>query len=91
MSWKSHVISWKNQVLMPVHFVRDKDMIRTPLETFGAIIRFLQLDYDRKRLKRAVINRDFKILQQMEKEQDFREKMQLCENFFWKGEIANYS
>jgi hypothetical protein len=73
-----------------VYFVRNPLDVWSSYANHGAIIRFLQLDYDRKILKRAVIDSDFKILQQMEKEQGFREKMQLCENFFWKGEIGNY-
>ncbi|MCK9625816.1 MAG: sulfotransferase domain-containing protein [Bacteroidales bacterium] len=90
LSWKSHVQSWKNQTLIPVHFVRYEDMIRKPMETFGSIITFLELEYDEKRLERAIINSDFKLLQQMEEENGFKEKTQLCQHFFWKGKIGNY-
>jgi hypothetical protein len=90
LSWKSHVQSWKNQTLIPVHFVRYEDMIRKPMETFGSIITFLELEYDEKRLERAITNSDFKLLQQMEEENGFKEKAQLCQHFFWKGKIGNY-
>nr|WP_321487030.1 sulfotransferase domain-containing protein [uncultured Draconibacterium sp.] len=90
MSWKSHVQSWKNQSVIPIHFVRYEDMLQKPVETFGEIVRFMGVECNEERLKRAIINSDFKNLQQMEQEQGFREKMQLCENFFWKGKIGNY-
>lgn len=90
MSWKSHVKSWKDQALIPVQIVRYEDMQQKPVETFGDIIRFLELDYHPERLERAIRNSDFKLLQEMEQEHGFKEKMQKCENFFWKGKIGNY-
>ncbi|PHR68770.1 MAG: sulfotransferase [Lutibacter sp.] len=90
LSWKSHYDSWKSQTEIPVHIVRYEDMKQTPMETFGAIIKFLKLDYDKERLGRAIVNSDFKLLQQMEAETGFKEKAQFCENFFWKGTIGNY-
>ena len=89
-SWQGHVQSWKNQNLIPIHFVRYEDMLQKPLETFGAVVRFLDLEYDEKRLQRAIGQSDFKLLQQMEQEKGFGEKMQLCKSFFWKGRIGNY-
>ncbi|MCI1779305.1 MAG: sulfotransferase domain-containing protein [Bacteroidales bacterium] len=90
MSWKSHVQSWKNQSVIPIHFVRYEDMLQEPVETFGEIVRFLGFECNEERLRRAIINSDFKNLQRMEQEQGFREKMQLCEQFFWKGKIGNF-
>lgn len=90
LSWKNHVQSWKNQNLISILFVRYEDMLQKPLETFGAIVSFLDLEYDEDRLQRAIIHSDFKLLQQMEQKKGFNEKMQLCKNFFWKGKIGNY-
>ena len=89
-SWQEHYFSWSKQQDIPVCVVRYEDMKRTPMESFGEIIRFLGLEYEEERLYRAIINSDFKLLQQMEKENGFREKMQKCESFFWKGTIGNY-
>lgn len=89
-SWKSHVKSWQQQSLIPIHLVRYEDMQQSPIATFGSIIKFLGLEYDEIRLERAIINSDFKLLQQMEQEKGFQEKMQLCKSFFWKGKIGNY-
>jgi len=89
-SWKSHIESWQSQSLIPVHFVRYEDMLQKPMETFELTIRFLGLEYEEQRLKRAIFNSDFKLLQQMEKENGFNEKLQFCKSFFWKGKIGNY-
>jgi hypothetical protein len=89
-SWKNHVQSWINQSRIPMLFVRYEDMLQKPLETFGAVVRFLDLEYNEERLQKAIIHSDFKLLQQMEQEKGFGEKMQLCQSFFWKGKIGNY-
>ena len=90
LSWKNHVQSWKNQSRIPILFVRYEDMLQKPLETFGTAVRFLGLEYNEERLQKAIIHSDFKLLQQMEQEKGFGEKMQLCQSFFWKGKIGNY-
>lgn len=90
LSWDLHYKSWNEQKAIPIHKVRYEDMLRKPLETFGSIIRFLNLDYDEERLSRAIINSDFKLLQKMENEKGFKERLQNCEQFFWKGSVGNY-
>lgn len=89
-SWKNHIKSWQQQDQIPIHIVRYEDMKQDPITAFGSIIRFLELEYDEDRLKQAIINSDFKLLQQMEQEKGFKEKMQKCESFFWKGKTGNY-
>jgi len=90
MSWESHVQSWKNQSEIPVHLVRYEDMLQKTTETFGNIIRFLGLEYDKERLNRAIINCSFKTLRQMEQETGFKERIHESQQFFWKGKIGNY-
>lgn len=90
LSWKNHIQSWKYQSRIPILFVRYEDMLQKPLETFGTAVRFLDLEYNEERLHKAIIHSDFKLLQQMEQEKGFGEKMQLCQSFFWKGKIGNY-
>lgn len=89
-TWQGHVLSWNQQTKIPVHTVRYEDMIRTPMETFGSIIRFIDLPYDENRLERAIANSSFNILKQMESEKGFIERSQDCKQFFWKGKIGNY-
>ncbi|WP_071146463.1 sulfotransferase domain-containing protein [Bacteroides ihuae] len=90
LSWQDHYKSWNEQNSIPIHTVRYEDMQQRPLEVFGSIIKFLQLEYNEDRLNRAIINSDFKLLQQMEHEQGFKEKTQKAKSFFWKGTIGNY-
>ena len=90
MSWKSHVRSWKDQSLIPIHFVRYEDMLQNSVETFGKIIRFMGLRYDEEQLERAVLHSDFKQLKQMEQVDGFRERLQQSKHFFWKGKAGNY-
>ena len=90
LSWRSHVESWRSQTEIPIHFVRYEDMKQNPLETFGQVIKFLELDYDTARLERAIEQSDFRVLQDMEMKDGFGERLQNCLSFFWKGEIGNY-
>lgn len=90
LSWQDHYKSWNEQNSIPIHTVRYEDMQQKPMEVFGSIIKFLQLEYNEDRLNRAITNSDFKLLQQMEHEQGFKEKMQKAKSFFWKGTIGNY-
>ena len=89
-TWQGHILSWTQQTQIPVHTVRYEDMLLTPMETFGSIIRFMDLPYDENRLKRAIANSSFNILKQMEQEKGFIERSQDCKQFFWKGKIGNY-
>ena len=90
LSWDEHYKSWNEQDSIPIHPVRYEDMLQKPVETFGSIVKFLNLEYDEERLSRSIINSDFKLLRQMEKEQGFIERPRHCESFFWKGTIGNY-
>jgi len=90
LSWKSHVQSWRNQTLIPIHFVRYEDMVQEPIEAFGSIIKFLELEYDDMRLGKTIIKSDFKLLQELEQKNGFKERPQKCQHFFWKGKIGNY-
>lgn len=89
-SWKNHIESWQSQSSIPVHFAKYEDMLQDPVDTFGLIVRFLGLEYEEQRLERAIVNSDFKLLQQMEEENGFNEKKQHCKSFFWKGRVGNY-
>jgi hypothetical protein len=89
-SWKNHVKSWQQQNQIPLHIVRYEDMIKEPINTFGSIIKFLDLEYEEGRLKRAINNSDFKLLQQMEQTNGFKEKPQLSKVFFREGKAGSY-
>ncbi|MFT5964462.1 MAG: hypothetical protein ACI9L6_001200 [Flavobacterium sp.] len=89
-SWKNHVKSWQQQNQIALHIVRYEDMIEDPITTFTSIIKFLGLEYEEERLKKALLNSDFRLLQQMEQTNGFKEKPQLSKAFFREGKIGNY-
>ncbi|MEA1877570.1 MAG: sulfotransferase domain-containing protein [Bacteroidota bacterium] len=53
-------------------------------------IRFIGLSDDPDRIKKAIEFARFDRLKDSEKKDGFNEKMQLCENFFWKGKSGYY-
>ena len=90
LSWKGHIARWRNQQAIPIHFVRYEDMKLDPIKAFGECVRFLELEYDEKRLRRAIEYSDFEVLKEMEMTNGFNERLQNCNSFFWKGKIGNY-
>ncbi len=90
LSWKSHVLSWKEQTSIPILFARYEDMKGSPLRTFKEIVNFLGIESDDFRIKNALEHCDFKVLAQMEESNGFKEKPQKCQKFFRSGEAGNY-
>lgn len=90
LTWDNHYYSWQNQNQIPVHTVRYEDMVMKPKEIFGSIVNWLELPYDEERIDRALKNSNFNTLQEMEQRDGFRERLQNCKQFFWKGKIGNY-
>lgn len=90
LSWDNHYYSWHNQNLIPVHSVKYEDMVMAPTETFSSIVKWLGLPYHEERIERALKHSNFETLQQMEQRDGFKEKLQNCKQFFWKGKIGNY-
>ena len=90
LTWDNHYYSWQNQNQIPVHTVRYEDMVMKSKEIFGSIVNWLELPYDEERIDRALKNSNFKTLQEMEQRDGFRERLQNCKQFFWKGKIGNY-
>jgi hypothetical protein len=89
-SWKNHVKSWQQQKQIPLHIVRYEDMKKNPVATFSSIINFLGIESGEERLQRAIHNSDFKLLQQMEQTNGFKEKPQLSKVFFREGKAGSY-
>ncbi len=52
-SWSGHVTSWTTDPSLRIHVLRYEDVIREPIETFGAVAAFLGLNPPPERLKRA--------------------------------------
>ncbi len=85
LSWSEHVSSWLDQSEIPVHLIRYEDMLFRPDETFGEAVRFLGLDTNMDRVRRAIRHSSFAILQAQERSNGFREKMTAAKCFFREG------
>jgi hypothetical protein len=87
LAWSGHVCSWLESGLS-VHVVRYEDMLAQPVETFGAAIRFLELEYDAERLERAIEFSRFEELQAQEAKNNFQERAPRAPNFFRQGKAG---
>jgi aryl sulfotransferase len=85
LSWSDHVLSWMSQQSIPVHLVRYEDMRQHPEDTFMAAARFCGLPCDLERVRRAMRNSSFELLQAQEREKGFREKPANAPSFFRSG------
>ena len=90
LDWSGHVLSWTEQNSIPVCILRYEDMKSEPLETFEKAVRFAGLSHGKDEILKALELSSFEILQQQEKENDFRERSPAAERFFRKGEIGSW-
>lgn len=90
LSWSSHVKSWTEQAPFPVSVLRFEDMKQKPVETFEKAVRFSGLEYERKKILKALELSSFEELQRQEKESGFKEKSPSSEMFFRKGEVGSW-
>ena len=90
LTWSGHVTSWVDEPGLRVLVVRYEDMQADTTATFGGVVRFCGLDYDSKRIAKAVDFSSFDRIQAQEEEHGFGEKMPLAESFFRKGEVGSW-
>ena len=90
LSWSANVSSWLESEL-PVHIVRYEDMLTNPTAAFGAVVRFVGLEWDDRRLAGAVDQARFERLQAQEEEQSgFLEKQPTAPSFFRAGTAGGW-
>jgi hypothetical protein len=85
LSWDSHVTSWIDQNSIRTHLVRYEDMCARPHEAFDTILQFLGIEAGIERIRNAVSNSSFEVLQRQEEEFGFREKPIESKKFFRTG------
>jgi aryl sulfotransferase len=85
LSWSGHIRSWVDEAGLNLHVVRYEDMVRAPVETFAGAVRFLGLDFDLDRVRRAVEFSSFAELQSQELAHGFCEKPPTAPSFFREG------
>jgi len=89
-SWSQHVASWTSDGNRGVHVVRYEDMLADPQAAFAAIVAFLGLDRDRKRIARAINHASFDSLKKQERAHGFSEKPAHQKTFFRKGTAGQW-
>lgn len=91
LTWSAHVTSWLDAPdSFPRLAVRYEDMKRDPTGTFGRVIRFLDLPFERMRLEKAIAFSSFDRLRGQEAASGFREKPRQAARFFRKGAIGSW-
>ena len=85
LDWSEHVLSWTERSGLPLYVIRFEDMLSDAFKTFSGTLEFLELDYGREQIEKAIRNSDIKILQKQEKRDGFKEKAQQAESFFRNG------
>ena len=90
LSWSAHVLSWTEQVLMPVHIMRYEDMLANPLLAFTKALAFLEIPFTSEQIQKAVAFSSFDILRQQEEKNGFKEKTIKSVYFFRKGKAGSW-
>ena len=84
-SWSAHVRSWVDGGGEATHVMRFEDLLAKPAKSFRALVRFLGLERDEARLRRAMRFSSFGELQRQERERGFRERSPNSKRFFRSG------
>jgi hypothetical protein len=84
-SWSGHVTSWIDAHGLKCHVMRYEDMIRDPVATFTAVVRFLELPHSEAAIGAAIDN-----LRQAEARDGFVEKPVEAAQFFRAGRIGDW-
>jgi aryl sulfotransferase len=90
LSWSLHVLSWIEQSTLPVHLMKYEDICLDPVEAFKGAVKFLGLEHDTERIRRAVSFSSFETLRDQELRHGFKEKLGQSEQFFRKGQVGQW-
>jgi len=90
MGWSGHVTSWLDQTDVPVFVVRFEDLKASPVDHFGAALRFADRQATPEEIERAVRHADFAQLQRQESEKGFGERMSRTAPFFRSGAAGGW-
>jgi aryl sulfotransferase len=90
LSWSQHVSSWLDQSAIRLHVMRYEDMCTQPVEIFAGAIRFLGLEDNLERVRRAVEFSSFENLRQQELEHGFKAKPFAAASFFRSGRTGGW-
>jgi aryl sulfotransferase len=90
-SWGEHVRSWVDDSGAPLHVVRYEDLSVDPCGSFGGVVKFCGLDYDEKRVEKAVAFSSFGEMRRQEAAGGFQERSPAAPGgFFRRGETGSW-
>jgi hypothetical protein len=89
-TWSEHVLSWTKQNEIPILIVKYEDMLDNTFNEFEKIIKFLNLDFDKKRLINSINYSSFDFIKKQEINNGFKEKSDKSIFFFNNGIKNNY-
>lgn len=89
-TWAMHVESWISQKSIPVWVMRYEDMKSSPLATFYAVVKAMDLPYSEEQIQKAVEQTQFERLKSQEQEKGFKEKAIKSSSFFHKGQTGRW-
>lgn len=89
-SWSRNVRTWLDADGLVLHVARFEDMLRRSVETFGEVVRFLNLPFADDRLERAVRFTSFDELRRQESQCRFVEGHEDGRKFFREGRIGSW-
>lgn len=89
-SWSENVESWTRTPSPQLHIVRYEDMLEAPARTFGAIVKFLGIEASRARIEKGVRLSSFRVLQEQERRNGFRERPPQAKAFFREGKAGQW-
>jgi hypothetical protein len=89
-SWSENVETWTDPPNPRIHVVRYEDMLQAPLRAFAAMVAFLGIAASRQRIEKAVKLSSFRVLQEQERRQGFRERPPQAKSFFREGKAGQW-
>lgn len=88
-SWSEHVISWiDRQSDFPTHITQYEKLHEDALGELRKIVKFLGWKLDEDRLRQAVEENQFKLLQKAEEQDGFSEQASSGKAFFRRGQVG---
>jgi len=89
-SWTENVETWTDPPNPRIHVVRYEDMLEAPVRAFAGIVKFLGIAAPRQRIEKAVKLSSFRVLQEQERRQGFRERGPHAKSFFREGKAGQW-
>ena len=89
-SWSGHANSWTHFDRDKMHVMRYEDMQEKPEETFGKMVKFLNLDLPEERIAKAISFSSFDVARKQEEDKGFKEQSAKNEKFFRVGKAGQW-